>query len=232
MTVSSFLPHFCPEFRSANKGTLHLVEKCLGNRARCCDRSEREPGDRLDIVPMNAPGRPKRNYIRRKKYLNDSAALVKSTLSFINRALGTAMSLSELDRVAEGHAMSIEAVCWDPRTNTMTDDIYHNLMAQKTRQLCLHLIFQSLPQGNALQVLSDLRALSVAPQGGQKARTPPLPLPIIKKADSNEGEPADFQVEPLPNLESFAELPRLRFDQPAELSIEPDPYHEHLKFDF
>jgi hypothetical protein len=177
---------------------------------------------------MDDSVRPKRNYIRRKKCLNDSATLVKSTLSFISRARGTPMSLPELDRVAEGHAMPIEAVCWDPRTNTMTDEIYQSLMAQKTRQLCLHLIFQSLPQGNALQVLSDMRALGAAPQ---KARTPP-PLPNIRKADANDPDPADFQMETLPNLEAFAEIPRLGFDQPAELSIEPDPYHEHLKFDF
>jgi hypothetical protein len=178
---------------------------------------------------MNAPLRPKRNYIRRKKCLNDSASLLKSTLSFINRTQGTQMSLAQLDRVARNHAASIQAACWDPRTNTMTDELYQNLMAQKTRQLCLTLILQSAPQGNALDVLSDIRGI-----GEQKPRQPPapFPLPMIKKADINDPDSADFPVEGLPNLEPFGELPRLRFDQQPELSIEHDPYHEHLKFDF
>jgi hypothetical protein len=207
---------------SRRKQKTHYIS--LGNGAGRTEAAQNaKPNDRLYIVPMNDSGRRKRNYIRRKKCLNDSAALVKSTLSFINRSRGTTMTLAELDRIAEAHAMSIEAVCWDPRTNAMTDEIYHNLMAQKTRQLCLHLIFQGLPQRNALQFLTVMRAFTVMP------RTPPLPLPIIKKADLKDVEPADFQMEP---LETFAEIPRLRFDQPAELSIEPDPYHDHLKFDF
>jgi hypothetical protein len=107
----------------------------------------------------------------------------------------------------------------------MTDELYQNLMAQKTRQLCLTLILQNAPQGNALDVLSNIRGLGIE----QKPRQPPtpLPLPMIK----NDADGADFPVEGLPNLEPFGELPRLRFDQQPELSIEPDPYHEHLKFD-
>jgi hypothetical protein len=174
---------------------------------------------------MNAPLRPKRNYIRRKKCLNDSASLLKSTLSFINRTQGTQMPLTELDRVSRNHAASIEAACWDPRTNTMTDELYQNLMAQKTRQLCLTLILQSVPQGNALDVLADIRALGPEHKPRQAPAPLALPLPMIKKADANDGEG-------LPNQEPVGELPRLRFDQQPELSIEPDPYHEHLKFDF
>jgi hypothetical protein len=187
---------------------------------------------------MVRKGAPKRNYIRRKKCLHDSASVLRSTLDFINRTRGVTMSQAEVDRLALHHANSIEAVCWDPRTNTMTDDVYHTLMTQKTRQLCLTLIFQNVPPGNGSQVIADLRALNFIPQvSNARPGGPPLPLPlpiIRKKVEGNatEADAGEFHMEAMPNLEPFGELPRLRFDQQPDLSIEPDPYHEHLKLDF
>jgi hypothetical protein len=179
--------------------------------------------------------RPKRNYIRRKKCLNESAKLIRSALGFINRARGTQMTTEEVERTALRHAASIEAVCWDPRTSTMTDNLYHGVMAQKTRQLCLALLCQNLPQGNALQILADLRILHVDEQGpaNPKPRMPPVPFPMVRRrneAGPNEHDAADYPIDTVPNLE-FGEMARLRFDQQPDLSVEPE-YHEHIKFDF
>jgi hypothetical protein len=71
----------------------------------------------------------------------------------------------------------------------------------------------------------------VPPTGAVRPSGPPLPLQIIhRRPEGNEADAAEFHIEAIPSLEPFGELPRLRFDQQPELSIEPDPYHEHLKF--
>jgi hypothetical protein len=140
---------------------------------------------------------PKRNYIRRKKCLNDSYSVVKSTLAFISRGLGTTISPSDLDSRARGHAEAIEAVCWGAHSSRLTDHAYRQMMAAKTRELCIALL-QRIPR--------DRTALLI-----QQLSTPnhrrPFPVPAIPHG----GEGGE-----LPQSDPFEEIGRLRFE-PTDL---------------
>jgi hypothetical protein len=125
----------------------------------------------------------KRNYIRRKKCMNDSYALIKSTIAFINRNGGPHYESAKIERVARRQALAIETACWDPRTSNITDELYQTLMVEKTRQFALTLIWQNLPQDNARQVLQHLRPMSQLPNQVRMPHPesiPPLPLPKIE----------------------------------------------------
>jgi hypothetical protein len=159
------------------------------------------------------PSPSKRNYIRRKKCLNDSFSLVRTTLNFINTTLGVDESSDGLDRRARDHASAIEAVCWDPRTSKLTDDIYQKLMVSKTRELCLALISQNLSPGSAVQILQELRKMDAhfLQYGRPLRRVTPLPLPVLADRDGDLVEGRDFGG---PGIEAFPEFPRLRIDPP------------------
>jgi hypothetical protein len=158
--------------------------------------------------------RPKRNYIRRKKCLKESASLVLSTLRFINSTLPAPRSIEEMDRLAAQHAATIEAVCWDPRTSKLTDSLYQKLMVSKTRELCAALICQSSPEARTMQVLRSLDLIPpvLAHPGA------PMPHPVLRPIEFATMDPAD---EMPPNLEPFGEMPRMRFDGP-DLFFETD----------
>jgi hypothetical protein len=152
----------------------------------------------------------KRNYIRRKKWLNDSTALVKSTLNFIHTTLGTPVSSAELERLAKQHASGIEAACWDPRTTQLTDSIYQTLMVSKTRELCVALICQNLPEPNAAHILRELRKMELLPpsQTADVVRqAPAFPIPMLDRVDGGEGEAEfeEFEANPV----TFGELPTM-----------------------
>jgi hypothetical protein len=116
--------------------------------------------------------------------MNDSYALIKLTIGFINRNGGTHYDSAEVERTARRQAVAIEAACWDPSRSNMTDELYQTLMVEKTRQFALTLIWQNLPQDNARQVLQHLRPMSQLPNQIRKPHPesiPPLPLPKIER---------------------------------------------------
>jgi hypothetical protein len=161
-------------------------------------------------MEMNPSSRPKRNYIRRKKCFNDSASLVKSTLRFISSTLGTPSPIEAIDRAARGHAAAIEAVCWDPRTTKLTDDLYQTLMVSKTRELCVALIFRHLPEQRAAQVVAGLRDMDLL-RGVPGQRRDAIPgAAAVEQRD--EMAPGDFARAEDAGMESFPEIPRLRFE--------------------
>jgi hypothetical protein len=166
--------------------------------------------------------RPKRNYIRRKKYLNDSTALIKSTLRFINTSQGSETPATEIDRLARHHAITIEAACCDPRISNITDELYQRLMLTKTRQLCLCLLCKNLPQISPSQFLSDI-----------VARTPPpLPMPIIRQPVMTDAhrpwpeEPSFLTERSELNLEPF-DLPTIPLER-GDIFLEADSFPESL----
>jgi hypothetical protein len=125
---------------------------------------------------------PKRNYVRRKKYLKQSASLLKSTLWFINSTLPTPRSAAEMDWLAEHHAAAIDALCWAPRASRLTDTRYQELVVSKTRELCMALVCQIAPEARAGQAMEELRGLGVLPC----AVAPPavaLPVPILRRRE-------------------------------------------------
>jgi hypothetical protein len=164
----------------------------------------------------------KRNYIRRKKCLNDSTSLVKSTLIFIHRALGTSIDADSVDRTARNHASAIEAVCRDPRTSRLTDTLYQQLMVSKTRELCVALICQSLPERSAVQILRELGHSHMIPRGPE-----PMPIPILTRPVDAEGEIPERMEFPVQGPETFGEAPRLRFEH-ADLFFDGDGCHDAM----
>jgi hypothetical protein len=119
----------------------------------------------------------KRNYIRRKKYLDQSTAHIKSTLEFIAAVLGEALNPGEIQKAALVHAREIEAACWSPRPRP-TAEVYEKLMAAKTAELCCALANHALPSFDFVQ-LSKVAALKMASAPTSTAAEPPLPLPEV-----------------------------------------------------
>ena len=91
----------------------------------------------------------KRNYIRRKKYLNDSANQIKATLEFIQAAKGESFVDQNIQKLAYIHAQAIEAVCWSPHSKLSAEG-YQKLMTAKTHELCRMFIKKSVSDLNHL----------------------------------------------------------------------------------
>jgi hypothetical protein len=109
----------------------------------------------------------KRNYIRRKKYLDESAHQIKTTLEFISMASGEAPNSAEIQKTALAHAQGIEATCWSPRPRP-TAEAYQQLISTKTAELCRVLTRQAIagldaPQLSKLAALKSGVVLSVPP---------------------------------------------------------------------
>jgi hypothetical protein len=158
--------------------------------------------------------RPKRNYIRRKKSLNDSTALIKSTLCFISMSQGTGMSPFALNRVARHHANTIEAACWDPHLSDITDDSYRRLVLTKTNQLCAALLGRHMPHPPAPQ-----------------ATGPFFPMPILAMPAAGTGRAwPDIELslpgDPPLVFEPF-ECPRFPLDR-DDIFMEAFPFPEAL----
>ena len=109
----------------------------------------------------------KRNYIRRKKYLNESSDKIKATLDRISCSTQESINENQNKRLATEYAQTIEAACWFPHS-TLSSDSYRSLMQSKTKELCqalwnLHLSKQNqterpLPnknQSSPQQVISN-----------------------------------------------------------------------------
>jgi hypothetical protein len=111
----------------------------------------------------------KRNYIRRKKYLDESVSQIRTTLEFIGTASREPPDLSELSKLALRYAEGIDAACWSPRPRP-TAEVYQQLISAKTAELCRALIAQAIPNFDFGQ-LSKLAALKLA----LKLRSEPLP---------------------------------------------------------
>ena len=100
---------------------------------------------------MSVDSRNKRNYIRRKKYLNESVEQIKSTLDFIAFARNEKVSEEQVRKLALLHAESIEAACWSPHTRLSSDN-YQTLMSTKTRELCRVILKKALPNFDLQQL--------------------------------------------------------------------------------
>lgn len=120
-------------------------------------------------------GNNKRNYIRRKKFLNESMSEIKATLEFIRFARGEKVGTGDSQREAMLHAQAIEAVCWSPHSR-LSSDSYQKLMAAKTHELCGTILKKSLPSLDMTQ-LQKLSSMLLPERA--KTPQPTLPIPII-----------------------------------------------------
>lgn len=86
----------------------------------------------------------KRNYVRRKKYLNDSYETIKQTLEFIRIAGKLELTDEEIHKQAIEHAQAIEAACWNPHLR-LTAKEYEDITSHKTKDLCYALTQKYIP---------------------------------------------------------------------------------------
>jgi hypothetical protein len=117
--------------------------------------------------------RVKRNCIRRKKFLNDCACVIKGTLLFISVAHGEKPDHFACQRDAVAHAEAIDAACWSPRTH-LSSDSYQRLMHLKTEELCQTLLKRAFSPDE----LSMLKTVSADVR-------PVFPLPVVAQPSPN-----------------------------------------------
>ena len=77
----------------------------------------------------------KRNYVRRKKYLNDCYQTIAQTLQLIKLSGKLPLSDQQIKIEAMKHAQAIEAACWSPRMKLSSSE-YEELTEKKTKELC------------------------------------------------------------------------------------------------
>ena len=128
-------------------------------------------------TPEMNDAKNKRNYIRRKKYLQDCISQIKATLEFIHLARGETVNPNELQKQAMDHAKAIEAVCWSPHSR-LSAESYQKLMSAKTQELCRTIIKKLLPSFD----LSQLQKLSSTLTLPERPKTPPPPALIPERA--------------------------------------------------
>ena len=147
---------------------------------------------------------PRKNYIRRKKCLNESIALIEKTLFCISKIRKDQADKNELTKLARAHANEVEAACWAPRMK-MSDDDYQNLMETKTKELCLVLIKKLLPTIDTSRVIL---------QNHSPASSPPTPQHLI---------PSKKEIKPVPVIavQQQAKKPTMPIVQPQIKPVIP-----------
>ena len=131
----------------------------------------------------------KRNYIRRKKYFNESFEQIKNTLDRIASSLSQEPKEDHNRKLAQEYAQSVEAACWSPHSQLSSEE-YRLLMNSKTQELCRVLMSQNLPN-------FDLKEMQ---------RPPPNPIPIISNKTRNISSKSITQTIPL-NVPSTVNQP-------------------------
>lgn len=127
-------------------------------------------------------GKSKRNYIRRKKYLNDTINQIKATLEFLMLAKGETPNRNELTKLATAHAQAIEAACWSPHSRLTAED-YQTLMSAKTRELCIALTKKAVQSFDFTHLSHIIKLPEFKPP--ERAATPQVsvkPQPMIPRS--------------------------------------------------
>jgi hypothetical protein len=140
---------------------------------------------------MSSPP-PKRNYICRKKYLNESVKEIKEVLEFIRLSGKDSGSPESSEQTALVYAKSIEAFCWLPHSHISPVD-YQKIMKAKTQELCRMLLHNTLPTVD----FGQLRHLD--PQSEKSQKSGKLPLPIFSKQPNPQESGLEFE---LPSFET------------------------------
>ena len=84
----------------------------------------------------------KRNYVKRKRSVNESAKLIANVLRKLNENNGVPINDEEINDVAANYAKTIEATCWS-RKAKYSDEEFQILTQEKTTELCNTLLRQS-----------------------------------------------------------------------------------------
>lgn len=173
---------------------------------------------------------PRRNYIRRKKCLNESINIIEKTLLCLSSIRKDKIDKSELTKLAKAHANEVEAACWTPRMK-MSDDDYQNLMNSKTKELCLVLIKKLMPAIDTTQKKSEISSPASSPQENK------FVVPIIGQTQmlnkQNQQKPPQKQTIPLIQPQRPASAPMI--DPLADFAIPikglSEPYYYMPSFE-
>jgi hypothetical protein len=137
----------------------------------------------------DAPRRPAphRNYVKRKRYLNESVDLVKKTLECLASLRHEVPNPGEISRQAVDRAKEIEAACWTSLRRPSNED-YNKEMMGKTRQVCLALIRDAVGPGS---LAPYLHLLATRPQrsAGPPQVNIPIPNPRVPAFSPPVGRP-------------------------------------------
>jgi hypothetical protein len=134
-----------------------------------------------EFVPV--PPR-RRNYVKRKRYLNESVSLIKKTLEYIATATQSPINPDKITLEATTRAKQVEAACWDS-VHRLPDDHYSRLLLAKTRECCFALISLNLGQAALVSFLqffafekwvSQLQ-ISVSPRATREEEPPEPSFP-------------------------------------------------------
>ncbi|OHT01161.1 hypothetical protein TRFO_01787 [Tritrichomonas foetus] len=86
----------------------------------------------------------KRNYVKRKRSLDECAKTIMQTLQTINIRSRSPVDLNELKILALNHAKAIEAACWSRRAK-LSNQVFTQIVRAKTMELCKQLLLKSSP---------------------------------------------------------------------------------------
>jgi len=168
----------------------------------------------------------KRNYIRRKKYLNDTYEKIKRALEFINLKGQLGMKEQEIQKQAMSHAQTIEAACWSPHLKLSAKE-YEDIASMKTTELCQALSQQLLPSFSWSSSTPKPQTLYSPPKPSinihdndshqiKRSLTPhSFPIPIVPRSAPT---PAPI-FETLGNIDRFDTKP-----EPVTFSFEDHTY--------
>jgi hypothetical protein len=114
---------------------------------------------------------PHRNYVKRKRHLNESVDLIKRTLECLASVRGEPMNSAEISRQALARALEIEAACWNSLRRPANEE-YNRVMMAKTREVCMALITNAIaPRPDANFVRSVLAGV----RPPNRVTLPPVP---------------------------------------------------------
>lgn len=135
--------------------------------------------------------KPRRNYIQRKKCLNNSVNQIVNVLNFIQVLQKDSISPIEKQKVAFAHAQKIEAACWSPHSK-LTPESYEKLISAKTAELCRVLLKKSIPQmdSNKIQQLKQ-QLFSKNPMLSLALNSSNCDLNIINNTNDNSATSKD-----------------------------------------
>ena len=150
----------------------------------------------------------KRNYIRKKKFLNDSISQICNTLKLIKTSLNQNISDVEIQKEALIHAQAIEATCWSPHLRH-TEESYQYIMATKTNELCIAIAQQRIPPSLLKplnnfnkKILPEIKSNSLPIQNSiffTDISTPPPQLPSSSLVFDNNNSFTNFSDDDLYN---------------------------------
>lgn len=86
----------------------------------------------------------KRNYVRKKRFLQECAEQLRATVEFIHNCRGEVFTKDQVDREIMSYASLVEASCWSPHMHYTAIE-YRNMMNMKAQDLCHVLIEQAFP---------------------------------------------------------------------------------------